>query len=108
MRCLFFPHLSIPSADNFDLGDRKIRKKFDKENVKLAEEDAKPLPESELKERLKAADELEKSLKADKKNGWTDTKFTEEKLAAAIKKMDERIQVQKLAALDRDEGKRFI
>lgn len=83
----------------------KIRKKFDKENVKLAEEDAKPLPESELKERLKAADELEKSLKADKKNGWTDTKFTEEKLAAAIKKMDERIQVQKLAALDRDEGK---
>lgn len=83
----------------------KIRKKFEKENKKREEENEKPLKESELTDRLKAADELEKTLKSEKKKGWKETKMTEQKLVAAIEKMDERIQVAKTNALDKDEGK---
>ncbi|KAI5477411.1 DNA topoisomerase I [Pseudohyphozyma bogoriensis] len=90
---------------------QKITKKFEKENVKreedteASEKDRKPLGEDELKKRLKDADAFEKELKVARKNGWKDTKLSEEKLVAAIKKMDERIEVQKLAVTDRDEGK---
>lgn len=83
----------------------KIRRKFDKDNKKLEETNEPVLPESELKERLQAADELEKNLKAEKKKGWKESKLSEDKLVAAIRKMDDRIAVQKTAALDRDEGK---
>ena len=104
----------------------KIRKKFEKENKKvrlslpspplstsfieelstqLEETSELVQPDSELKQRLGAADELEKSLKAERKKGWKDSKLSEDKLVAAIKKMDERIQVSKTNMLDRDEGK---
>ncbi|KWU42448.1 hypothetical protein RHOSPDRAFT_21228 [Rhodotorula sp. JG-1b] len=87
------------------LEGEKIRKKFEKENTKREAEGEKPLPEKELKERLKAADELEKTIKRDRKNGYEETKMSEERIVAALKKMDERIQVAKLAATDKDEGK---
>ncbi|GAA5964107.1 hypothetical protein JCM8115_005343 [Rhodotorula mucilaginosa] len=87
------------------LEGEKIRKKFEKENAKREAEGEKPLPEKELKERLKAADELEKTIKRDRKNGYEETKMSEERIVAALKKMDERIQVAKLAATDKDEGK---
>lgn len=87
------------------LEGEKIRKKFEKENTKREAEGEKPLPEKELKERLKAADELEKTIKRDRKNGYEETKMSEERIVAALKKTDERIQVAKLAATDKDEGK---
>ena len=87
------------------LKGEKIRKKFEKENTKREAEGEKPLPEKELRERLKAADELEKTIKRDRKNGYEETKMSEERIVAALKKMDERIQVAKLAATDKDEGK---
>lgn len=83
----------------------KITKKFQKEQKKHEEEGTKPLAESELKDRLKAADDLEKSLKSERKKGWKESKLSEAKLIAAISKMDERIQVAKTNATDKDEGK---
>ncbi|AEO70305.1 uncharacterized protein THITE_2121555 [Thermothielavioides terrestris NRRL 8126] len=41
----------------------KIQKKFEKDNEKLSAEGGKPLPDKELKERLKAATELEAKFK---------------------------------------------
>ncbi|KAG0653172.1 DNA topoisomerase 1, partial [Rhodotorula mucilaginosa] len=87
------------------LEGEKIRQKFEKENAKPEGEGEKPLPEKELTERLKAADELKKTIKRDRKNGYEETKMSEERIVAALKKMDERIQVAKLAATDKDEGK---
>ncbi|KWU43960.1 hypothetical protein RHOSPDRAFT_34389 [Rhodotorula sp. JG-1b] len=87
------------------LKGEKIRKKLEKENTKREAEGEKPLPEKELRERLKAADELEKTIKRDRKNGYEETKMSEERIVAALKKMVERIQVAKLAATDKDEGK---
>ncbi|GAA5987945.1 hypothetical protein JCM10908_007280 [Rhodotorula pacifica] len=87
------------------LEGEKIRKKFDKENTKREAEGEKPLPEKELKERLKATDELEKSIKRERKNGYEETKLSEERIVQALQKIDERIQVAKLAATDKDEGK---
>lgn len=70
-----------------------IRKKFDKENEKRAKEDEKPLPESELKARLKAADvvaeEFEKENKTDSVEPTSNQ--TIEKCEAALKKLDEKI-----------------
>lgn len=83
----------------------KITKKFQKEQKKHEEEGTKPLPDSELKDRLKAADDLEKSLKSERKKGWKESKLSEAKLIAAISKMDDRIQVAKTNATDKDEGK---
>ncbi|KAM0748778.1 hypothetical protein T439DRAFT_303530 [Meredithblackwellia eburnea MCA 4105] len=87
------------------LEKEKIRKRFEKENQKLEENKEKLLPESELKDRLKAADELEKTLKAERKAGWKESKLSADKLVAAIEKMDERILVSKTNITDRDEGK---
>ncbi|GAA5865157.1 hypothetical protein JCM1840_003926 [Sporobolomyces johnsonii] len=83
----------------------KIRKKFEREQKKREEDGEKPMKDDELEERLKAADELEKQIKKDRKGGYTETKLGEEKIVAALKKMDDRIQVAKTNALDKDEGK---
>lgn len=83
----------------------KIRKKFDKEQKKLAEENSKPMKDKELEERLKAADELAKSIKADRKGKYETAKGNEDKLVGQLRKLDERILVQKTNATDKDEGK---
>ncbi|GAA6010283.1 hypothetical protein JCM11491_006248 [Sporobolomyces phaffii] len=83
----------------------KIRKKFDKEQKKRAEDGEKPLKDKELDERLKAADELAKSIKQDRKEKYANAKGTEDKLVTQLRKLDERILVQKTNATDKDEGK---
>ncbi|GAA5977985.1 hypothetical protein JCM11641_004348 [Rhodosporidiobolus odoratus] len=83
----------------------KIRKKFDKENKKLEEANEKVQPEKELTERLKAADELAKKIKKERKSGYTETNAGEDKLVTQLRKMDERISVAKTNQLDKDEGK---
>ncbi|GAA5932048.1 DNA topoisomerase 1 [Sporobolomyces koalae] len=83
----------------------KIRKKFDKEQKKLAEENEKPMKDEELETRLKAADELAKSIKHDRKEKYTTAKGNEDKLVTQLRKLDERILVQKTNATDKDEGK---
>ncbi|GAA5838501.1 hypothetical protein JCM3766R1_005996 [Sporobolomyces carnicolor] len=83
----------------------KIRKKFDKEQKKRADDGEKPLKDKELDERLKAADELAKQIKHDRKEKYATAKGTEDKLVTQLKKLDERIMVQKTNATDKDEGK---
>ncbi len=85
----------------------KITKKFDKENVQRAEGEEKqaPLPKSVLKERLEAADALAEKIKEERKAKYTETKLSDDKLVANIDKLDERIKLQKMAVLDKDEGK---
>ncbi|GAA5826565.1 hypothetical protein JCM11251_002432 [Rhodosporidiobolus azoricus] len=83
----------------------KIRKRFDKEQKKLEEEGGKKMKDKELDERLKAADDLAKQIKRDRKSGYTETKVGEDKLLQNLRKMDDRIAVQKTNALDKDEGK---
>ncbi|KAK4051388.1 DNA topoisomerase 1 [Microbotryomycetes sp. JL201] len=83
----------------------KIRKKFDKENQKLQEENEKPMKDSELKERLKAADDLAKKLAHERKMKYEANETDPSKLKAQIEKLDERIKVAKTNATDKDEGK---
>lgn len=83
----------------------KIRKKFDKEQKKRGEDGEKPMKEKELTERLAAADELAKSIKADRKAKYTTAKGSEDKLVQQLRKLDERILIQKTNATDKDEGK---
>jgi DNA topoisomerase-1 len=83
----------------------KIRKKFDKEQKKRSEDGEKPLKDKELEERLKAADDLAKSIKQDRKEKYTTAKGGEDKLVTQLRKLDERILVQKTNATDKDEGK---
>jgi DNA topoisomerase-1 len=87
------------------LEKEKIRKKFEKEQKKLSEEGGKPMKDKELDERLKAADELAKSIKQDRKEKYTNAKGTEDKLVTQLQKLDDRIMVQKTNATDKDEGK---
>lgn len=85
----------------------KIRKKFERENEKLAADKEKPHPKSELDERLKAAQALKTLLKQEKKTGKVIAKSgqTIEKLEIQIKKLDERIAVIKTQIIDKDENK---
>ncbi|GAA6049722.1 hypothetical protein JCM3770_004427 [Rhodotorula araucariae] len=83
----------------------KIRKKFEKDNTKREADGEKPLAPKELDERLKAADDLEKQIRRDRKNGYKETKHSEDKIVAQLAKIDERIKIAKTNATDRDEGK---
>ncbi|GAA6032621.1 hypothetical protein JCM8097_004843 [Rhodosporidiobolus ruineniae] len=92
-------------ANLVTLEREKIRKKFEKENAKRETEGEKPMKDKELDERLKAADELAKTIKRERKAGYTESKHGEDKILLNLRKMDERIQVAKTNALDKDEGK---
>jgi DNA topoisomerase-1 len=86
----------------------KIQKKFDKDNEKLQAEGEKPMPEKELKERLKAATELEAKFKKENKTKKVEAEgkgVTVEKLTAAIEKLDERIRTLELQCADREGNK---
>ena len=86
----------------------KIKKKFEKDNEKRQADGEKPFPEKELKERLKAADELDKKLKKEYKTKKVEAEgkgATVEKILGNIKKIDERIETLKLQAADRDGNK---
>ncbi|KAK3310159.1 uncharacterized protein B0T15DRAFT_481622 [Chaetomium strumarium] len=86
----------------------KIQKKFDKDNEKLQAEGEKPMPEKELKERMKAATELEAKFKKENKTKKVEAEgkgVTVEKLTAAIDKLDERIRTLELQCADREGNK---
>ncbi|KAH6690431.1 DNA topoisomerase [Plectosphaerella plurivora] len=86
----------------------KITKKFEKDNEKLVAEGKKKLPEKELKERLKVADELAAKFKKENKSKKVEAEGrgpTVEKLDDAVKKIDERIRVLETQAADRDGNK---
>ena len=86
----------------------KITKKFEKENEKLKENKEKPMPEKELKERLRAAKELEARYKKENKTGKVEPEGkgpTVEKYMKAIEKHDERVRLLETQAEDRDGNK---
>ncbi|KAJ8117338.1 hypothetical protein ONZ43_g4233 [Nemania bipapillata] len=86
----------------------KIQKKFEKDNQKLQEAGDKPLPEKELKERLKDADELAKKFKKENKSKKVEAEGkapTVEKIEGNVKKIEERIRTVELQAADRDGNK---
>ncbi|KAI8584050.1 hypothetical protein K450DRAFT_221249 [Umbelopsis ramanniana AG] len=85
----------------------KITTKFEKNNEKLVSEGQAALPEKELKEKLKAVDEMEKEMKKEKQTGKIELKpnASIDKLLAQITKLDERIKATKNQALDKEEGK---
>ena len=86
----------------------KIVKKFEKDNEKRASEGEKPLPEKELKERLKAVGELEAKFKKENKSHKVEAEGKSpavEKLEAASNKIDERIHNMEMQAADKDGNK---
>lgn len=86
----------------------KIAKKFEKENEKRTADGEKVLPEKELKERLKATNELEAKFKKENKSKKVEAEGkspTVEKLLAGVEKIVERIHVLELQAADRDGNK---
>lgn len=86
----------------------KITKKFEKDNEKLVGEKKKPLPEKELKERLKAVKELEARFKKENKSKKVEAEGrgpTVEKLEGQISKIDDRIKNLEAQAADREGNK---
>lgn len=86
----------------------KITKKFEKDNEKLVAEKKKPLPEKELKERLKVATELEKKFKKENKTKKVEAEGkgpTVAKLETNIEKIEERIKNLEAQSADREGNK---
>lgn len=86
----------------------KIEKKFEKDNEKLKANKEKPLPQSELKERLQAVKELEAKFKKENKTNKVEAEGrgpTVEKLEAAVEKLEERIKTLQTQAEDREGNK---
>ncbi|KAI1815374.1 eukaryotic DNA topoisomerase I [Poronia punctata] len=86
----------------------KIQKKFEKDNQKLQENGEKIMPDKELKERLKSADDLAKKFKKENKTKKVEAEGkapTVEKIEANIGKIEDRIKTLQLQAADRDGNK---
>lgn len=86
----------------------KITKKFEKDNEKRQADGEKPFPDKELKERLKAAEELNKKLKKEFRTKKVEAEGkgpSVDKIEANIKKIEDRIETLKLQAADRDGNK---
>ncbi|OHW92995.1 eukaryotic DNA topoisomerase I [Colletotrichum incanum] len=86
----------------------KIMKKFEKDNEKRLAEGQKPFPDKELKERLKAADELAAKFKKENKSKKVEPEGRSpsiEKLDEQVKKFDDRVKALELQAADRDGNK---
>lgn len=86
----------------------KIKKKFEKDNEKLAAQGDKPHPEKELKERLKAADELAAKYKKENKSNKVEAEGkgpTVESVDAKVKKSEEKIRNLQVQAAERDDNK---
>lgn len=84
----------------------RIEKKFLRDNEKLKSEGEKPLPESDLKEKLKALKVMEAEFKAELKSGKPAVKSsaTVEKLQAQVNKYDERIMTTELQLKDKEDN----
>jgi len=71
----------------------QIKKKFVKESEKREKEGETPLPESDLKSRLRAADDLAEGFALENKTGTVEPSHNQtlEKCEKALEKLDERI-----------------
>ncbi|KAI9316023.1 hypothetical protein BX666DRAFT_1953961 [Dichotomocladium elegans] len=85
----------------------RVKTKFEKQNEKRKEEKEPPLPDSHLREQLKAVDEMEARLIKERKTGRSQPKAsaTVEKLLNSISRIDQRIQASKIQATDKEENK---
>ncbi|GAA97009.1 hypothetical protein E5Q_03683 [Mixia osmundae IAM 14324] len=83
----------------------KARLKFEKDNTKLVAEGEKPQADAILQKRLDHLDSEHKDAAEERKSGVISSRLTEEKLLASIAKLTERIEAQRMQALDREEGK---
>lgn len=86
----------------------KIQKKFEKDNQKLQEAGEKIMPDKQLKERLKDADELAKKFKKENKSKKVEAEGKSpavDRIEANVKKIEERIRTVELQAADRDGNK---
>ncbi|KAK9478721.1 hypothetical protein V1514DRAFT_330235 [Lipomyces japonicus] len=83
----------------------KIKRKFQRENEKKISEDEKPLPESDLTERLNVISDLQKKLNQEQ-SGEVDVKpgLTVEKLESQIEKLNERITNTELQLKDKEDN----
>lgn len=86
----------------------KITKKFEKDNEKLVAEKKKPLPDKELRERLKAVKELENKFKKENKSKKVEAEGkgpSVDKFENQIVKIDERIKNLEAQSADREGNK---
>jgi DNA topoisomerase I len=87
---------------------KKIQKKFDQENQKLAADGQKEMKQKKLNERLKAADELASKYKKENKTGKVEAEGkgpTVEKIEANITKMNQRLETMAVQAEDKENNK---
>ncbi|KAI9372778.1 hypothetical protein BJX61DRAFT_422305 [Aspergillus egyptiacus] len=87
---------------------QKIKKKFEKDNEKLAAEGEKEMKASELETRLEAVKELEKKFNKENKTGKVEAEGrspTVEKLETSITKLEQRIENMELQAQDKEDNK---
>ncbi|KAK5663357.1 hypothetical protein OQA88_3785 [Cercophora sp. LCS_1] len=86
----------------------KISKKFEKDNEKREAEGEKPLPDKDLREKLKVVAELEAKFKKENKTKKVEAEGkgpTVEKFEAAIEKINDRIHNLELQSADREGNK---
>ncbi|KAG0028442.1 DNA topoisomerase 1 [Podila clonocystis] len=85
----------------------KAQQKFEKENLKRAENKESKLPASELKEWLKEVDEHAKRLKKERKSGVVEGSkgATVEKCDAKLLALDDKIAATRTAMIDKEENK---
>lgn len=89
-----------------DAEKEKIRRKFEKENKKLVEENQPIMGPNELVKRLDDSNDFRDKLAEEKANGWTtSSNLSDDKIVKAIEKIDARIEAQRISLLDKDEGK---
>jgi DNA topoisomerase I len=83
----------------------KAKKKFARDNEKLAEEGKEQHDEEVLEQRLQAIEDDHKRLKKERGTRRATSKRSADKLEEAIEKLTEKIRTFKLQIVDRDEGK---
>ncbi|KAL3492949.1 hypothetical protein BJX62DRAFT_201742 [Aspergillus germanicus] len=86
----------------------KIKKKFEKDNEKLAAEGEREMKASELETRLEVVRDMEKKFAKENKTGKVEAEGrgpTVEKLEAAVTKIQQRIDNMELQAQDKEDNK---
>ncbi|KAF2459820.1 DNA topoisomerase I [Lineolata rhizophorae] len=87
---------------------QKIQKKFEKDNEKLKADGQKEMKEKELKERLKAANELAAKFKKENKTNKVEAEGKSpsiDKIEASLEKLEHRIKTMTVQMEDKDENK---
>lgn len=87
---------------------QKIKKKFEKDNEKLAAEGEKEMKVSELESRLEAAKDLEQKFNKENKTGKVEAEGrgpTVEKFEAAVTKIQQRVDNMEVQAQDKEDNK---